>query len=112
MKKFTYLTILPVLFFLMAGLISNTIAQASSNNSYIFDGATGFASVLDGQPVTSDANQSGYKYFDNPSYNNDSITVEAWVYIFGDNPGIKMPVFYRAFDNGYKSFEMYIKNRV
>ncbi|HSD63742.1 MAG TPA: LamG-like jellyroll fold domain-containing protein, partial [Ignavibacteriaceae bacterium] len=112
MKQSTILKNLWVLFFLITGLLSNTSAQGSNNNSYIFDGETGYASVLDGQPVTSDANQSAYKYFDNPSYNNDSISVEAWVYLIGDNAGVKMPIIYRAFDNGYKSFEMYVKDRV
>ncbi len=92
-------------------VLGSTGIYADSNNSYVFNGTTGYASVADGQPVTTDANQSGYQYFDNPAYTNDSISVEAWVYLLGDNDGVKMPIVYRGFDDGYKTFSMYIQNR-
>ena len=93
-------------------LLGTAGIYADANNSYVFNGTTGYASVSDGQPVTTDANQAGYQYFDNPAYTNDSISVEAWVYLMGDNPGVKMPIVYRGFDDGYKSFSMYIQDRV
>ena len=93
-------------------LLCSAGAYADSNNGYVFNGTTGYASVLDGQPVTSGANQAGYQYFDNPAYSNDSISVEAWVYLMGDNPGVKMPIVYRGFDDGYKTFSMYIQDRI
>ena len=93
-------------------LLCATGIYADSNNSYVFNGTTGYASVRDGNAVTTDANQTGYQYFDNPAYSNDSISVEAWVYLLGDNPGVKMPIVYRGFDDGYKTFSMYIQDRV
>ncbi len=86
---------------------------ADSNNSYVFNGTTGSASITDGNPIPStNANQAGYQYFDNPAYSNDSISVEAWVYLLGDNPGVKMPIIYRGFDDGYKTFSLYIQDKV
>jgi hypothetical protein len=111
MRLFTY----PVIYLILLitiGISQGSIYASGNNNCYVFDGSTGYASVRDGQPVTTDANQSGYQYFDNPSYSNNSITIEAWVYLLGENPGVKMPIVYRAFDDGYKTFSMYIQNRI
>ena len=76
----------------------------SNNNSYVFDGEAGYAEILDDDPVTTDANQTAYQYFDNPAFSNDNISVEAWVYLIGENPGVKMPIVYRAFTNCYRIY--------
>ena len=106
-NKLFYLT------FLITIIITcgNTFAQ-SNNNSYVFDGELGYAKILDGNALTTDANQSAYQYFDNPSFSNDSISVEAWVYLIGENLGVKMPIVYRSFDDGYETFSLYIQDRV
>ena len=101
------------LIFLITIIITsgNTFAQ-SNNNSYVFDGEFGYAEILDGNALTTDADQTSYQYFDNPSFSNDSISVEAWVYLIGENPGEKMPIVYRAFDDGYETFSLYVQDRV
>jgi parallel beta-helix repeat protein len=88
-----------------------TFAQ-SSNNAYMFNGESSYVGIIDNEAITSDANQAAFQYFDNPSYTNDSISVEAWVYLVGENPGVKMPIVYRSFDDGYKTFSLYIEDRV
>ncbi|MEJ2536220.1 MAG: hypothetical protein P8048_04070 [Calditrichia bacterium] len=68
--------------------------------------------ILDNETLTTSANKAAFQYFDNPSFANDSISVEAWVYLIGENPGVKMPIIYRSFDNGYETFSLYIQDRV
>jgi parallel beta-helix repeat protein len=111
MRFSTYTKIYLLLFLIISGY-SLTTNAANNNNSYVFNGTTGYAYIEDNDPITSDANQSAYGYFDNPAYSNDSISVEAWVYLLGDNPGVEMPVIYRGFDDGYKTFSLYIKDGV
>jgi len=99
------------LFFLLFTLLfaySNIFGQAN-NNSYVFNGETSRVYVLDGQPVTTDANQNGFAYF-NSSATNNKITVQAWVYLIGDTPtDIEVPIVYRKVNNG-NTFSMYLKN--
>ena len=98
---------------LIAGLFALSNVHAQSNNySYVFNGESGYAGILDNEALTPDANKTAYQYFDNPSFTNDSISVEAWVYLIGENPGVKMPVIYRSFTDGYKTFSLYIENRI
>jgi len=66
-----------------------TVFSQSNNNSYVFNGASGYAGILDSESLTSTANKAAYQYFDNPSFSNNNISVEAWVYLIGENSGVK-----------------------
>ena len=70
-------------------VINQTFGQAG-NNSYVFDGESGYVGIEDNNPLTLGADPTAYQYFDNPSFSNSSISVEAWVYLIGENPGVKM----------------------
>ena len=100
-----------VLFIILLFTFNKTYAQ-SNNNSYVFNGESSYVGISDGEALTTDANQAAFQYFDNPSFTNDSISVEAWVYLIGENPGAKMPIVYRSFNSGYETFSLYIKDRV
>ena len=90
-------------------LISCNLSFADdTNKSFVFNGSTSSLSVLDGAPVNSDANQNGFKYF-NSSSSNRNITIDAWLYLLGDNPGVQMPVITRSVSGG-SSFTMYVKD--
>ncbi len=66
--------------------------------------------ILDGAPVTSDANQSAFKYFNSTtSSSSKKITIDTWVYLIGDNPGVEMPVITRSVAGG-STFRMYVKD--
>ena len=87
---------------------ANLFAQ-NNNYSYVFNGETSRLYVLDGQPITTDANQNGFGYFNSNAANNQ-ITVQAWVYLIGDTPaGVEIPIVYRTVDNG-RTFSMYLKD--
>jgi len=45
-----------------------TVFSQSNNNSYVFNGAAGYAGILDSESLTSTANKTAYQYFDNPSF--------------------------------------------
>jgi len=97
--------------FLIVLFASTSIFGQANNNSYVFNGETSQVYVLDGQSVTTDANQNGFGYFNNSSANN-KITVQAWVYLIGDTPAdVEVPIVYRKVDNG-NTFSMYLKNNV
>jgi parallel beta-helix repeat protein len=100
-----------VLFVLVIFVSDNTFAQ-SNNNSYVFDGESGYAGILDDETLSSISDKSAYQYFDNPSFTNESISVEAWVYLIGENPGVSMPIIYRSTGDNYETFSLYIKDRV
>jgi hypothetical protein len=99
------------LFIMLLSNFNNVSAQ-SNNNSYVFNGESGYAGILDTEDVTSNADKTAYQYFDNPAFTNDNISVEAWVYLIGENPGDKLPVINRTFDDGYETFSIYIEDRV
>jgi hypothetical protein len=103
--------ILAVLFVTILIAMNTTIAQ-SDNNSYVIFNESSYMGIMDSDTLTTDATKSGYQYFDNPLYTNDSISVEAWVYLIGENPGVKMPIIYRSFSSGYETFSLYIQDRV
>ena len=94
-------------------LVSYNISFATgttTNKSFVFNGSTSALKVLDGAPVNGDANQSGFKYFNSTTASsNRKITIDTWVYLIGDNPGVLMPVIKRAVDGG-TSFFMYVKD--
>ena len=95
--------------FLTLSLGSNIlIAQGGNNNAFVFNGSTSQLYVNDGSPANGDANQSGFQFFKSNSANN-KITVQAWVYLIGDNPGVKMPIVYRAVQGG-TTFSLYVKD--
>ena len=107
MKKFINNNIY---FLLLIVLIAytNLFGQAN-NNSYVFNGEDSQVYVLDGQPLTSGANQTGFGYF-NYGSSISQITVQAWVYLIGDTPAdVEVPIVYRTVNNG-KTFSMYLKN--
>ncbi len=82
--------------------------RRSDNNAFVFNGSTSELYVNDNSPVNADANQNGFEFF-NSNSNNNKITVQAWVYLIGDNNGIKMPIVYRAVEGG-TTFSLYVKN--
>jgi hypothetical protein len=79
-----------------AFFLANISVAQNINNSFLFDGFNSIASIKDGAPVNTDANQTGFQYFNKTGSTNNQITVEAWVYIIGENLGKKMPIIYRA----------------
>jgi len=83
-------------------------AQGGNNNAFVFNGTSSQLYVNDGSPANGDANQDGFKYFKSSAANN-KITVQAWVYLIGDNPGVKMPIVYRAVQGG-TTFSIYVKD--
>ncbi|MHA2100935.1 MAG: LamG-like jellyroll fold domain-containing protein, partial [Candidatus Kariarchaeaceae archaeon] len=93
---------------------SITFAQ-SNNNSYVFDGETGYAAILDNEILNEDADKSAFQYFDNPAFanhplfENDVISVEAWVYLIGEATG-NVPIVYRSINSTYNTFSLYIEN--
>ncbi|RPI60781.1 MAG: hypothetical protein EHM44_09820, partial [Ignavibacteriales bacterium] len=92
-------------------LLSCTYSYATSTNkSFIFNGSTSSVKILDAAPVTSDANQSAFKYFNSTtSSSSKKITIDTWVYLIGDNPGVEMPVITRSVAGG-STFRMYVKD--
>ncbi|MBT8387931.1 MAG: LamG domain-containing protein, partial [Ignavibacteria bacterium] len=91
---------------------NNTFAQ-SNNNSYVFNGMDSKVGITDDLA----ANKTAWEYFDNPLYENDPlfdneiISVEAWVYLIGESPGIKMPIVYRSINSTFNTFSLYIEDR-
>nr|MCU0407072.1 hypothetical protein [Ignavibacteriaceae bacterium] len=81
----------PALFIIILITSNNSFTQ-TNNNSYVFNGESSQLYVLDGQPVNTDANQNGFKFF-NSNSSNKQITVQAWVYLIGDTPaGVEIPI--------------------
>jgi len=100
-----------ILFIITTISINNVFAQ-TNNNSYVVFNDSSYMGIQDNDSLTANADKSAYKYFDNPSFTNDNISVEAWVYLIGENQGTKMPIVHRTFDNGYSSFSLYIEDQV
>ena len=92
-------------------LISYNISYASgTNKSFVFNGSTSSLKILDGAPVNTDANQSAFKYFNSTtSSSSKKITIDTWVYLLGDNPGVQMPVITRSVVGG-SSFTLYVQD--
>jgi hypothetical protein len=111
--KISYNIITSILIFLTILFFqSPIIAQGGNNNAFLFNGTTSQIYINDGLypqgAANSDANQDGFKLFKSSNANN-KITVQAWVYLLGDNPGVKMPIVYRAVAGG-TTFSIYVKN--
>ena len=100
-----------IILIIIALLFNNIFAQ-TGNNSYVFNGQSSYVGILDNETLTASANKTTFQYFDNPLFTNDSISVEAWVYLIGESPGVKMPIIYRSFDSGYETFSLYIKDQI
>jgi hypothetical protein len=102
----TYLMMLIIV--LIAGTI--TTAQQSNNNAFVFDGQPNPIYVEDGNPVIPGNPQSAFQYFnadDTPATDN-KITVQAWIYLIGENSS-KMPIIYRSVEGGsYNVFSLYV----
>ena len=88
----------------------NVFAQGSDNNCFLFNGTNSRLYVLDEQPVNSSADQNGFAYFNKVGSTNNTITVQAWIYLIGDNTGVKMPVIYRSVNPVGTSFSLYVQN--
>ena len=80
----------------------NVFAQGSNNNCFVFNGTTSELSLLDGDAANVDA----YGYFNKDGSTNNTVTVQAWIYLIGDNPGVKMPIIYRSVEGGGTSFSL------
>jgi hypothetical protein len=94
-SKYFYAALIFV--FIITG--KNIIAQ-NNNNSFVFNGTSSQLYVYDGQPANTDANQSGFSFF-NSTASNNQITVQAWVYLIGDTPpNTEVPIIYRTVNNG------------
>ena len=109
MRKFINKSFYLILFISIIIFYNNAFATGT-NKSFVFNGATSSSYILDGAPINGDANQSGFKYFNSStSSSNKKITVDAWIYLLGDNPGVLMPVIKRVVAGG-TSFYMYVKD--
>ncbi len=108
MRNFINKNFSRTLFIITLITLNNSFAQ-TNNNSYVFNGESSQLYVLDGQPINTDANQNGFKFF-NSSSTNKQITVQAWVYLIGNTPsGVEIPIVYRTVNNG-KTFSLYLKD--
>ena len=100
-------------YFVMAFLITLTLsckiafAQGSGNNAFVFNGVDSKLSHLDNDP----GNQDAYQYFNKVNSNNNTITVQAWIYLIGESPNVKMPIVYRSVNPSGTSFSMYVKDQ-
>jgi parallel beta-helix repeat protein len=87
-----------------------TFAQQSNNKAFVFDGQSNPIYVKDGNPVIGENPQSAFQYFnaqDTPATDNN-ITVQAWIYLIGENTS-KMPIIYRSVEGGsYNVFSLYV----
>ena len=90
---------------------NNIFAQGSGNNAFVFNGLNSRLYILDGQPVNSSANQDGFKYFNKSGSTNRTITVQAWIYLIGESPNVKMPIIYRSVNPSGTSFSLYVQNQ-
>ena len=111
MKNFTQKNFYLVLIAVFLYSFTSTFAQASDNNAFVFNGVNSRLYVLDGQPVNSSANQDGFAYFDKSGSTNNTITVQAWIYLIGESPNIKMPIIYRSVNPSGTSFSLYVMNQ-
>ena len=92
-------------------ITTNKTFGENNNNAFVFNGESSMLSVLDGQPINADANQTGFNFF-NSNSSNKQITVQAWVYLIGDTPpNTEIPIVYRTVNNG-KTFYMYLKDNM
>jgi hypothetical protein len=96
---------------LILTLSFNPIFAQSDNNAYVFEDSVDYAGIRDSEDITSNATKSAYQFFDDPASSN-GISVEAWVYLIEENPGVKMSLVNRSFNDGYESFHLYIEDRV
>lgn len=101
----------PAVFFLITffAFSGKLFSQQSNNNAFVFNGENSVVYVKDGQPVNTNAKQNAFQYFNRVNSTNNNITVQAWIYLLGDNPGVTMPIIYRSVEGG-TSFSMYVKN--
>ncbi|MEJ2104838.1 MAG: LamG domain-containing protein [Ignavibacteriaceae bacterium] len=90
-------------------ITTNETFGENNNNAFVFNGESSMLSVLDGQPINADANQTGFNFF-NSNSSNKQITVQAWIYLIADTPpNTEIPIVYRTVNNG-KTFYMYLKD--
>jgi len=86
-----------------------TSAQQSNNNAYVFDGNNSQLYIEDGTAVNPGADQLAFQYFNQVGSTTDNnFTVQAWVYLIGENLGKKMPIIHRAVAGDNHSFSLYI----
>ena len=110
MQDFTIKSLYLVLITIFLNTTISVFAQASNNNSFVFNGTSSQLYVYDGV-ITAGANQDGFKFFNNSASNN-KITVQAWIYLIGDTPpNVEVPIIYRTVNNG-RTFSLYLKNNV
>ena len=87
------------------------LSQGAGNNSFVFNGVDSRLYVLDNQPVNpTTANQNGFQYFNKTGSTNKTISVQAWIYLIGDNANVKMPIIYRSVNPSGTSFSLYVEN--
>ena len=109
MKNFN--TVFYVLCFSFVFLLTNDVFTQNENNSFLFNNQLNAAYVLDNSPILpTDADETGFQYFNKIGESNKNISVEAWVYLIGDNQGIKMPIIYRSLNDGSETFSLYVKD--
>ena len=109
MRNFINKNFYLALFIIILITFNNSFATGT-NKSFVFNGTTSSSYILDGAPINGDANQLGFKYFNSStSSSSKKITVDTWIYLLGDNPGVLMPVIKRVVVGG-TSFYMYVKD--
>ncbi|MEJ2506735.1 MAG: right-handed parallel beta-helix repeat-containing protein, partial [Ignavibacteriaceae bacterium] len=110
MKNFINKNFYSTLIIILLSSILNVFAQGSNNNCFVFNGTTSELSLLDNEAANVDA----YGYFNKINSTNNSITVQAWIYLISDNAGVKMPIIYRTVYNQDgslgTSFSLYVEN--
>jgi len=107
MRTFNIVKAFIILFVIVFTTI--TFAQQSNNKAFVFDGESSRVFIEDGSAVNQEeAKQYAFQYFNKAGSDNDNITVQAWVYLIGENLGAKMSIIYRAVDGGSNSFSLYV----
>ncbi len=109
MRTFTNFTFYLALSLIMLITYSITFTQQSNNNAFVFNGESSRVFIEDGLAVNQgEANQNAFQYFNKENSENNNISVQAWIYLIGENLGTKMPIIFRAVEGGYESFSLYI----
>ena len=72
-----------------------TFAQQSNNKAFVFDGQSNPIYVVDGSPVIPGNSQSAFQYFnaEGTLVTDNNITVQAWIYLIGENTSKIMGMF-------------------
>jgi len=111
MITFNNFTFYIALSLILISTFSISFTQQSNNNAFVFNGESSQLYIEDGDPVNPESKQYAFQYFNKLGSDNNNISIQAWVYLVGENPGKTMPIIYRSTVEGGESFSLYIENK-